>query len=36
MCDMEYNVTQLVKYYRALGYKCEARRVETSFLGLDI
>lgn len=36
MCDMEYNVQQLVKYYRALGCKCEARRVETSFLGLDI
>lgn len=36
MCDMEYNVQQLVKYYRALGCNCEARRVETSFLGLDI
>lgn len=36
MCDAEYNFEQLVKYYRALGCKCEARRVETSFLGLDL
>lgn len=36
MCDVEYNVTQLVKYFRDLGCKCEARKVETSFLGLDI
>lgn len=36
MCEVEYNVQQLVKYYRALGCKCEARKVETSFLGLDL
>lgn len=35
LCDMEYNIEQLVKYYRALGCKCEARRVEYSFLCND-
>lgn len=36
MCEVEYKVQQLVKFYRALGCKCEARKVETSFLCLDL